>query len=477
MIDRIRLIRELSRIVGPDGVLDKPADRLVYECDGYTVDRSIPEIVVLPDSTRQVSEVVRLLHSASAPMVPRGAGTGLAGGCLPLFNGVMIVLTRMNRVLSVDYRNRKAVIEAGLVNSRLTDAVAAHGYHFAPDPSSQGCCTIGGNIANNSGGPHTLKYGVTTDHILAVELVLPDGSVIWTGSGVEEAPGYDLTGVVVGSEGTFGIVTRAIVRITRNPKSFRTLLAIFDSIDDATHAVSSIISRGILPAALEMMDNLVIQAVEAAFHYGFPLDAQAVLIIELDGPGPGLDDQADEAIEVCQHHHAREVRQARTPEDRQALWTSRKRGIGALGRLAPSVCTQDGVIPRTRLPEVLRRIAEIGKHYNLRIANVFHAGDGNLHPIILFDERDEEETRRVLKAGGEILAVCASVGGSITGEHGIGIEKLDYMPLIFSPADIQLMAAVRDVFNPSGLCNPGKVIPGGAPSCIDWIKPARRIAV
>lgn len=471
------LIRDLEKIVGPDAVLVKGADRLVYECDGYTIDRALPEIVVLPDSTRQVSEVAKLLHQSNVPMVPRGAGTGLSGGCLPLEGGVMVVLTRMNRILNVDYRNRRATVEAGLVNIRLSQAVGDHGYHYAPDPSSQASCTIGGNIANNSGGPHTLKYGVTTNHVLAVELVLPDGEVIWTGSGVEDSPGFDLTGVVVGSEGTFGIVTRAIVRLTRSPQAFRTMLAVFDSIDDATEAVSSIIASGILPAALEMMDGLVIQAVEQAFHYGFPLDAKAVLIVELDGPGPGLDDEAARVVELCSGHHAREVRKADSPEERQALWTSRKRGIGALGRLAPSSCTQDGVIPRTRLPEVLRRIAEIGERYELRIANVFHAGDGNLHPCILFDERDKDETRRVVQAGGEILGVCASVGGSITGEHGIGIEKIDYMHLIFSPEDLAVMGSIREVFNPGGRCNPGKILPGGVSSCIDWINPSRRIAV
>lgn len=477
MLSRSELLRELRRIVGPASVLTDAADRLVYECDGYTIERAKPEIIVLPESTRQVSEIARLLNREKVPMVPRGAGTGLAGGCLPLHGGVMVVLTRMNRLLSVDYRNRRAVVEAGMVNLKLSHAVASHGYHYAPDPSSQGSCTIGGNIANNSGGPHTLKYGVTTNHVLAVELVLPDGEVIWTGTGEEDLPGYDLTGIVVGAEGTFGIVTRAIVRLTRTPKSFRTLLAVFDSIDDATEAVSSIISAGILPAALEMMDQTVMQAVEQAFHYGFPLDAKAVLIVELDGPGPGLDDQADAAIGILTGHGAREVRRADNAEDRQALWTARKRGIGALGRLAPSCCTQDGVIPRTRLPEVLRKIAAIGEHYHLKIANVFHAGDGNLHPCILFDERDAEETKRVVKAGGEILAVCASVGGSITGEHGIGIEKIDYMPLIFSPQDLILMTSLREAFDPEGNCNPGKILPTGASSCIDWINPSRRIAV
>ena len=477
MIGRTQLAHALTRIVGTDGVLVEPGDRIVYECDGYTIDRAIPDIVVLPDSTRQVSEIVRLLDREKVPMTPRGAGTGLSGGCLALEGGVMIALTRMKRILEVDYRNRRAVVEAGLVNLRLTQAVSARGYHYAPDPSSQGSCTIGGNIANNSGGPHTLKYGVTTNHILAVELVLPDGEVIWTGAGTEDSPGYDLTGVVVGAEGTFGVVTRAIVRLTRSPAQFRTMLAIFDSIDAATETVSSIIAAGILPAALEMMDQMVIQAVEEAFHYGFPLDARAVLIVELDGPGPGLDDQAAAVVEICRERGAREVRRAETAAERQALWTSRKRGIGALGRLAPSCCTQDGVIPRTRLPEVLRRISEIGEHYGLKVANVFHAGDGNLHPCILFDERDADETQRVLKAGGEILGVCASVGGSITGEHGIGVEKIDYMPLIFSPEDLAAMVALRQVFDPSGRCNPGKILPGGSTSCIDWVKPARRVAV
>jgi glycolate oxidase len=449
----------LRALLPADAVLSQPAELLVYDCDAYTIEKSTPAAVVLPRSTDEVAAVMRFAYKFGLAVVPRGAGTGLSGGCLAPGGSLMIALTRMNRVLEVDLPNRRALVEAGLVNAKLTEAVSGAGFAFAPDPSSQSACTIGGNIAENAGGPHTLKYGVTTNHILAVELVQHDGEVIWVGGTTEDEPGYDMVGVVVGSEGTFGIVTKAWVRLVPEPAAVRTLLAIFPSIDDASNAVSALIGAGIIPAALEMMDAAILQAVEAAFHYGFPLDAGAVLIIELDGLEAGIDEQREAVEAVCRLHAAREVRVAVDAADRARLWLARKKAVGAVGRLAPSKITMDGVIPRTRLPEVLRAIASIGAKHELRIANVFHAGDGNLHPIILFDERDAKQVKTVLTAGGEILKACLAVGGSISGEHGVGIEKDAYMELMFTEQDLSTMASLRGVFDPDGRMNPGKILP------------------
>jgi glycolate oxidase len=453
------LVAGLKALLPPGAVLARPEELLVYDCDAYTIEKAQPLAVVLPASTEEVAAVARYAHQHGLPLVPRGAGTGLSGGCLAHDGGIMVALTRMTRVLEVDLPNRRAVVEAGLVNARLTDAVAKAGYAFAPDPSSQSACTIGGNVAENAGGPHTLKYGVTVNHVLALEVVLPDGEVVWLGDRTEDAPGYDLVGLMVGSEGTFGIVTKAVVRLVPQPEAVRTLLAVFPTVADASNAVSALIGAGIVPAALEMMDALILQAVEAAFQYGFPLDAAAVLIIELDGLEAGLDAQKDEVVRLCRGHHAREVRVAEDAADRAKLWLARKKAVGAVGRLAPSKITMDGVIPRTKLPEVLEAIAAIGARFGLRIANVFHAGDGNLHPVILFDERDPAQVKTVLEAGGEILKACLAVGGSITGEHGVGVEKSEFMPLQFSAEDLAAMASLRAVFNPDGRLNPGKLLP------------------
>src|SRR5438034_5082620 len=373
------LLDRLGRIVGPGAVLTSPSELLVYECDGYTIEKNKPDVVVFPTTTEQVAQVVRLCNEFDVPFLPRGAGTSLAGGCLPVGGGVMIALSRMKRILEVDYRNRYAVVEPGVVNLWLTNHLKPHGFHFAPDPSSQGACTVGGNVATNSGGPHTLKYGVTVNHVLGTEIVLPDARVARTGGPIEDNPGYDLTGVIVGSEGTFGVVTKVWVRITRNPESYRTLLGVFETVDDATNTISDLIGAGIVPAALEMLDTLILQAVEAAFHFGFPLDAGAVLIMEVDGLDAGLDADAAQIINIARANKAREVRRAATDAERLLLWKSRKQAFGAVGRLAPSYCTQDGVVPRTKLPHMLREIQRIGQKYNLRICNVFHAGDGNLH--------------------------------------------------------------------------------------------------
>ncbi len=452
------MLEELRRIVGPDAVLAEKGERAVYENDAYPLEKAAPLAIVLPSTTSQVSEVVEVCAAHGVPFAPRGAGTGLAGGTL-CPGGVLIGVARMNKILEIDLRNRRLTAQAGAVNIALTKAVAADGYLYAPDPSSQGASTLGGNIANNAGGPHTLKYGVTANHILALEMVLPDGEIVTLGDKTEDVNGYDLLGLALGSEGTFGIVTEATVRLTRAPQSVRTLLAVFDTVDDATETVSAIVAAGIVPAALEMMDSVILQAVEEAFHFGFPRDAGAILIIELDGLAAGLDIQAARVRAHCETGNAREIRAASTPVERAALWAARKKAVGTLGRLAPSCVTQDCVIPRSKLPEVLRAIADIGVRHRLRIANVFHAGDGNLHPVILFDERDPDDVRRVLAASHEVLELCIGVGGTLTGEHGIGVEKRDYMPLLFPPETLRTMEVVRAVFNPSGLCNPGKVLP------------------
>jgi glycolate oxidase len=432
--------------------------------------------VVLPRSTDAVARVVRLLHREGLAFVPRGAGTGLSGGCLPLRAPVMIGTSRMKQIRAIDGANRRAVVEAGVVNLSVSNAVKAHGLAYAPDPSSQMACTIGGNIAENSGGPHTLKYGVTTNHVLGVELVLPDGEVVQLGGALEDIPGYDLTGLVVGSEGTFGIVTAATLRLVRVPETCQTLLAVFESVDDATASVSGIIAAGMIPAALEMMDQLIVEAVEAAFHFGFPTDAGAVLIVELDGLAAGLAPDVGRVVEICRAHAAREVRVAKDEAERAALWKSRKRAFGAVGRLAPNYCTQDGVVPRTKVPDILRRIVDVGRRHQLRIGNVFHAGDGNIHPIILFDERDAAQVERVLAAGREILEACVALGGSVTGEHGIGVEKIAQMPLIFSPADLLVMAQLRHVFDPDERCNPGKIFPTPG-ACVETTRPHRQAAL
>ncbi|TFH23127.1 MAG: FAD-binding protein [Myxococcales bacterium] len=444
----------------------------VYECDGYTLERAVPEVVVLPASTAEVSRVVAYCHREAIPFVPRGAGTGVSGGCLPAAIPVMIGTSRMRTIRNIDLENRSAEVEAGVVNIQISKAVDAAGFYYAPDPSSQSACTIGGNVAENSGGPHTLKYGVTVNHLLAIELVLPDGEVVALDRG-PGAVGYDLAGLVTGSEGTLGIATAATVRLMVKPQAVATLLAVFPGVGEASHAVSAIIAAGIVPAALEMMDALIIEAVEAAYGYGFPEDAGAVLIIELDGLEAGLDALAGRVTSACRDAGARDVRRAVGDTERELLWKSRKRAFGAMGRLAPSYCTQDGVVPPSRLPEAVERIAVIASRHHLRIANLMHAGDGNIHPIILYDDRNEDEIARVIAAGREILSACIDLGGSLTGEHGIGVEKIDLMSEMFTDDDLAAMRELRRVFDPRCLCNPGKVLPtpGG---CVEVTRPHPR---
>jgi len=463
-MDVAKAARDLGAIVGAKNVLSDRTAMMTYECDGASLYKSPPHVVVFPSSAEEVSEIVRYANRESLPFIARGGGTGLSGGCLSSRGGIMIALNRMDRILDLDIANQRAVVEPGVVNLWLTHAATPHGYHYAPDPSSQKACTIGGNVAENSGGPHTLKYGVTVNHVTGVEFVMPDGEIVELGGKAEDGVGYDLRGLVTGSEGTLGIATKCVVKLTRNPQAFKTLLAVYESVDNASEAVSDIIGHGIIPAALEMMDQLVIQAVEGAFHFGFPEDAAAVLIVELDGIQAGMDRRAEEIETICRSHHAREVRIARDAEERDALWRSRKQAFGALGRIGTSFLTQDGVVPRTRLPELLRFVGEVSRKYGLRIANVFHAGDGNIHPIILFDERDPKQCEDVLLASGEILARCVEVGGTITGEHGVGVEKIEFMPLMFTPADLEFMQNIKAVFDPEGLCNPDKIFPGKVPS-------------
>jgi glycolate oxidase len=478
------LVDRMKAIVGPGNVLTQKADLAVYECDGFTIDKNTPDVVVFPNSTEEVAAVVRACNELDVPFVARGAGTSLAGGCVPVGGGVMIGTSRMKKILEVNVRDRYAVVEAGVVNVWLTTRLKPDGYHYAPDPSSQGACTIGGNVATNSGGPHTLKYGVTVNHILGVEMVLPDGRVVTVGGPCEDGPGYDLTGTVVGSEGTFGVVTKAWVRLTRNPEAYRTLLGVFATVDDCTNCISDIIAAGIVPAALEMLDQTILQAVEAAFQFGFPLDAGAVLIMEVDGPAAGIQDEADRIEAIAMRNSAREVRKANTEAERLALWKARKQAFGTIGRLGyPSYCTQDGVVPRTKLPEIMRVIRKATADHGIAICNVFHAGDGNIHPVLMFDERDPDQVRRVLLASTDILAACVRLGGSVTGEHGIGVEKLDFMPMLFTPDDLSYMVRLRTAFNPTNRCSPNKMLPtaGGCaepqPSSIQPIKAGRRAAV
>ena len=468
--DKKDLTRRLTEIVGVGAVLADDRELVVYECDAYTLQKNLPTVVVLPKSAQEVAEVVRLCARLYLPIIPRGAGTSLSGAVLAVDGGVMIALTRMNRVLSIDPRNRRALIEAGCVNAWITRDAAKHGLFYAPDPSSQTACTIGGNIATNSGGPHTLKNGVTTNHILGYEMVLPDGSIEWLGvepDGGEEVGGYDLRGAGIGSEGMFGVVTRALVRLSKTPPTFKTFLGIFESVDEASQAVSDIIAAGIVPGAIEMMDQLITQALEEAYHFGFPLDAGAVLIVELDGLAKGVEKQAKRVDEICRRNNASEVRLARDAAERAALWKCRKRAFGAIGRLSPNYVTQDGVVPRSKLPEIMQFISSVSDKHGLRIPNVFHAGDGNIHPLILYDEREPDQVKRALQAGNDILDKCIELGGSVTGEHGIGAEKIDFMSKQFAVEDLDAMKQLRRVFDPKKQCNPHKIFPG-AKRCAEF---------
>ena len=454
------VVEKLRRVVGEACVLTDQDELMVYESDGLTIHKCPPTAVVIPGSADEVAAAVKVLADASVPFAPRGAGTGLSGGALSRSGSVIFEMARLNRILEIDYKNRTATVEPGVINLHISQATAPQGFHYAPDPSSQSACTIGGNIAENSGGPHCLKYGMTTDHILSVDVVLPSGEVVTLGGGGIDRPGYDLLGLFVGSEGTFGIAVRAKVKLTPLPESIQTMLAEFMTVTDASRTVSEIIAAGILPAALEMLDGVTIRAIEnSIFAGGFPTDVAALLIIEVDGLAAGLDAISEVLQRICHENNARAVRVAKDETERLKLWAARKRAFGAMGRVDTDLMVQDATIPRSRLPEVLDEIYRIADRHGLEVANVFHAGDGNLHPNISFDGRDPDQVRRVKSASDQIMRLCTSVGGSITGEHGVGLDKIDFMKLIFSDEDLRRMLDVRDAFNPLGLCNPGKVIP------------------
>lgn len=451
------LIDNLSAIVGAENVLSKPDELLVYECDGLPQHKHLPRAVVFPSSTEETAGIMRELARANVPFTPRGAGTGLSGGALALNSGVVIEMARMRKILHIDVENRIAVVQPGVVNLHVSRAVAPYGLYYVPDPSSQPSCTIGGNIAESAGGIHCLKYGTTTDHVLGCRVVLAGGEIVDLSI---DAPGYDLLGTFIGSEGTFGIATEATLKLAQSPPAVRTLLAEFAEVNDASHAVSAIIAAGVMPAALEMMDREIIRAVEASvFAAGLPPDAGAALLIELDGIEAGLDDEAQKVTSICMEYGARNCRYARDEAERKKLWAARKGAFGAIGRITPDSMIQDAVVPRSRLPEVLGAAYDIAARYQLRIANVFHAGDGNLHPLICFDSRSREEVLRVKEAGRELMEVCVRAGGTITGEHGVGLDKRELLPLVFSDADMNAMLRVRAAFDPLGLCNPGKIVP------------------
>ena len=457
------LHRRLREIYPPDRIATEPEQRLVYECDGHTLARAAPDVVVLPETHDEVCETVRICARLGVPFVPRGAGTGLSGGAVAAAGGVLIETARMNRILAVDPVDRTAVVQPGLVNLHLTRAVAEHGLRFAPDPSSQAACTIGGNVAENSGGPHTLALGVTVNHVLGLQMVLPDGETLRTGSPVGDAPGFDLTGVIVGSEGTFGIVTEVTVRLVAEPAEVRTILVAFDDVDAASETVSDVIRSGLVPAAIELMDRLAVEAVERHLKVGYPSDAGAVLLIEIEGDGhENLDARVEEIEAITARHGASASRRAADERERAALWRGRKQALGAVGKIARGYYTHDGVVPRSSLPEALRRIRALAEQHGLRVANVCHAGDGNLHPLLLFDPDDAAEVERVHACGSAILRVCLDLGGTLTGEHGVGMEKRELMSWLFDAPALDTLRRLRHAFDPQELANPAKVFPSGA---------------
>jgi glycolate oxidase subunit GlcD len=457
-MERDQILKKLQEIVGDPNVLWKDVDLAVFEYDAG-LDKEIPGFVVFTRTAEEVAQVVKFLHREGISYIARGSGTNLSGGTIPLNRGVVIELSRMNRILEIDLPNERAMIEPGVYNLTLQNALAPLGYYYAPDPASQKVSTLGGNFGENAGGPHCLKYGVTSNHILGAEVVWPNGEKAWLGSKAVDPPGPDLLGLLVGSEGTLGIATRILVRIMRSPERVLTMLAIFKNLEDAGQTVSDIISEGIIPATLEIMDNMMIRAVEESMHAGYPLDAEAVLIIELDGLSDGMEEQAQRILEICRKNGVVSTRRAKDAAERADLWAGRRGAFGAVARLAPSYLVCDGTVPRTKLPAALSAVKKVGQKYNLAVGNVFHAGDGNLHPLILFDDRNKEEMERVHRAGMEILKICADLGGTISGEHGIGTEKLKGMPLVFRDSDLEMMQSLKTAIDPKGVCNPGKVIP------------------
>lgn len=459
MIDK-HILKELESVVGIDRLLHKKEELMVYECDGQTFFKSMPDVVVLPTSRDEVVNVVNICNKYNIPYLARGAGTALSGSAVPIKGGVVIAFARMNNILEIDFDNQRAVVEPYVTAPQITAAASEKGFFYAPDPASYTVSSIGGNIAHNAGGNHCLKYGVTTNHVLGLEVVLPNGDVLELGGKALDPPGYDLVGLMVGSEGTLGIVTKAIVRILRKPPATAVILAIFDSLVDASNTVSEVIAIGKLPAVIEFMDKYAIKAVESGVKAcGLPLDAEAILLFEVDGFEDELDVQGEKIIEICKKNHARSVEMAKDPDGMAKLMAGRKAAFGSMGNLAPSYVVDDGTIPRSKLPEVMPIIRKWGEEHGFIIANVFHAGEGNLHPIILYDPRVEGKEQEALKLGLEILKLCLDVGGTITGEHGVGIEKAELMPIQYSKDELKRMFFIKEIFDPKGLCNPGKIFP------------------
>jgi len=460
----------LERLVGPRGYLDRVEDLALYEYDG-SIDKHRPDLVVFPRSTEDVSAIVKIAREFQVPLVGRGAGTGLSGGSIPREGGIVVAFARMNRILEIDLENERAVVQPGVVNLDITLAVQGSGYFYAPDPSSQKACTIGGNVSENAGGPHTLAYGVTTNHVLGLELVLPDGTVLETGGKAPDLPGFDLTGLLTGSEGTMVLVTKVIVRLMRRPEVVKTALAIYDSNEDAGRTVTEITARSITPVAVEMLDGVMLRMVEEATHAGYPMDAAAVLLIELEGIREAVEEQLEQVREACMVSGAREFRVARTAEERDLLWKGRKNAFGAVGRVSPTYYVQDGVVPRTKIAPTLHFINQVAARYGMTISNIFHAGDGNMHPIILFNPRKPGDIDKARMAGDEILKYCIQAGGTITGEHGVGMEKNELMADLFSEESLEMMGRLKLLFDPDARLNPGKVLPTGR-GCLEIRQPA-----
>jgi glycolate oxidase subunit GlcD len=457
-MERQELIDHLKEIVGPEYVLTSEMDLMLYSYDA-SHDRAKPDVVVLPVSTEEVSKIMALAYKEKIPILGRGSGTNLTGGTIPVAGGIVVHFSRMNHILDIDHPNRTATVQPGVITLDLQNEVLKHGFVYQPDPASQKVSTLGGNVGENSGGPLCLKYGVTSNHVQGLEVVINDGTVINTGGKARDNAGYDITGLIVGSEGTLCLVTKMILKLGRAPEAVKTMLAIYETIEDGANTVSAIIAEGIIPATLEMIDNPVMRAVEKTIKVGYPLDAECVLLIELDGMPEGMDENARKIIEICGQNNVREVKLAKDEAEREVLWAGRKGAFGAVGQVRPSYSCCDGTVPRTKLPEVLKKVIELGKEYNLPIGNVFHAGDGNLHPLIMFDDRDKDEFRRVKKVSSEILRICAEAGGTISGEHGVGLEKLSETCLIFSNSDLDFEREINTAFDPDDIINPGKMIP------------------
>jgi glycolate oxidase len=467
-----QFLRELEAIAGARAVVSSPEGRLTYEADMHTFYKGVPDAVILPETAEQVAAVVRLCRRDHVPVVPRGSGTGLIGGAMAPIGGVMIGLNRMNRILELDFPNRCATVQPGLINLWLSQATRPHGYYFAPDPSSQMVSSIGGNCSTNAGGPHCLKYGITVNHVLGLQVVTGAGDLVWLGGKVADRPGYDLTGVVVGGEGTLGLVTAAIVRLLHVPEGVKTLLASFPTLDEASETVSAIIAAGIIPSALELIDEFFVRAIEEGIGAGYPKGAGAVLLIELDGPREEIESQAARIMKLCRDNAALETRVARDDAERALLWKGRKEAAGVVGRMTSNWLLQDAVVPRSRLPQIMREMQSISARHGLRIANVFHAGDGNLHPIILYDDRVPGELERAKQSNEDLLNACLALGGSVTGEHGVGVDKAQNLIHQYSAEDLNFMARLRRVLDPDGIMNPGKLLPSH-PACGEGFRPGR----